>query len=127
MIKGFKCIISGTVSIILAACASGGNNSVDFVPEKKLYNIVQQESYQLPKLDVKRNKNNMGALYIQKVSNEPNKFMRVDITRKRSKYKASTPLFFDSNNKQGRLALSVERGRNLMAGLEFSFSFDWQN
>jgi hypothetical protein len=126
MIKGFKCIISGMISILLAACASGNNNSVDFVPEKKFYKIVQEESYQLPKLAVKRNKNNMGALYIQKVSNEPNEFMRVDITRKRSKYKASTPLFFDSNNKKGRFALSVERGRNLMAGLEFSFSFNWQ-
>ena len=51
----------------------------------------------------------------------------IDITRKRSKYKATTPLFYtsDDQSKSANFLLSVERGREVVAGLEFSLNFDF--
>lgn len=58
---------------------------------------------------------------------EENNDMVVDITKERSRYKAKTPLFYTSQDKtkSADFMISVERGRTVMAGFEFSLELDF--
>lgn len=68
----------------------------------------------------------LGKVYVNNNFIKSNGDFTIDITRNRSRYKASTPLFYTSEDqsKSANFLLSVERGREVMAGLEFSFNFD---
>lgn len=94
-------------------------SSVDFEPHRK-YKYLGDTSH----VPDTHNSKPIGHMYIgsNKVTSD-NEPMLVELTRKRAKYQASTPLY-KGIGKSSDVMLSVNRGNEFQTGLKFSFDLD---
>ncbi|MCD6035789.1 MAG: hypothetical protein K0R63_1530 [Rickettsiales bacterium] len=107
--------------LLCSACSRVG-----YVPQEKRYEInglYKSQENLVPTLYVQKDKRELGHLMITDPQDPTDKPYLIQLTKERSEYKASAPIF-SGVGKRTDFSFSVTRGHDVKAGIEFKLDFN---